>query len=169
MSSTNSTLEAFDPPAKPNALPFVALIVVALAIGAAALWQGHAPLDPYPTDWVNWARIEPTWAGVFACGFTLFVIGLIGTIRGMMPAGAPKPRATKLQPRKAVEPVAAVVAPAASVDADDHLAVPSLEGLTVAASRPAEARGSLKFDAHRLNAERADPMDEATTTPRIPF
>lgn len=162
MSSTNSTLEDFAPPAKLRVTPFIALIVVALIVCAVALVQGDAPfLDPHPIDWVNQARAERTWAGVFACGVFLFLIGFIGTIRGLIPSRPQQPKAKPAKPRPTMEAIPLTVVPAAAVEtpimsADDTM--------TMAAQRAPEKRGSLAFDASRLSATR----DEAVETVEMP-
>ncbi|ESQ93255.1 hypothetical protein ABAC460_00720 [Asticcacaulis sp. AC460] len=174
MSSTNSTLEAY-PPAKPKMTPFVALVITALVVCALAAMRGEAPiLTNRPDDWFLWVRAEKVWGGIFACAAVFAVIGLLGMVlrlfsgpKKIKAEKAPRPEKTSRREAPVAAPV--VAAPAAAVempsyvpDAREDLNVPTSEGLTVMPQR--DTRGSLKFDAHRLNAVSAAAVEEEVVT-----
>ncbi|ESQ76113.1 M48 family metallopeptidase [Asticcacaulis sp. AC402] len=186
MSGTSSTLEAY-PPVKRKITPFIALIILAVLICALAAVQGEAPITTdVASDWFSWARVAIMWAGVFACGLVLLAIGLIGAALSLLPRSGPKPAKTRTEKtltektlaEKAPRQEAAAEVPAglATVNdftayqpedrrGDDHLHVPTAEGLTVMPQKSdvrADTRGSLKFDAQRLNAIQTPPADSGT-------
>ncbi|EGF92721.1 tetratricopeptide repeat family protein [Asticcacaulis biprosthecium C19] len=151
--------------------PFVALVILALVVCALAALRGEAPiLTNRPDDWFLWVRAEKVWGGVFACAAVLAIIGILGMVLRLFSRSGPKPVKVKAEkaprPERApapapITPAPVMVAPAAAMPSyvpdttEDHvtqdpLHVPTSEGLTV--MPPRDTRGSLKFDAHRLNA-----------------
>ncbi len=79
---------------KPKLTGFVVLMIVALALGGYALFagrDGHAPLTGPLDDWINWARIDMTDAGILLVAVIVLAIALIGMVVAMATGGRPKP------------------------------------------------------------------------------
>ncbi len=149
MSSSNLTLNAGDSVAsttrKPGAAGFLILIVLAAALSAFALYKGEAPVrTPFPEDWIIWARGTAAWAGILALGGLLLLIGVIGAIRNLLPA--PKPAVSHARRHAKAETVDLTPAPVMAVAEDMQ-----------SATRAAESRGTLRFNAHTL--ERAPTVE----------
>ena len=143
MSSSDTTLEDFDSPPRKGATGFVVLIVLALLAGMAALYAGHAPIsDKFVEDWISWARIETTWAGLLASAAVMLLIGFIGAAVRTFSRPAARPVArlrpvTPLRPASAqspdpVLPSPVLNLPAAAVTA--RIAEPEAETMAIPAS-----------------------------------
>ncbi len=117
-------MDDFDDAPRRKATGFVVLSLLALIVAATAIYLGHAPIDDrIPSDWINWAQRETTWAGLLVLGMVILMIGLVGwAIRAFAPSPKPK-RASASTPA----PRAADIIPAAAAIADN--------------------KGSLKFEA----------------------
>ncbi len=116
MTTTNTTIEAFDEAPRPKATGFVVLTILALALGAGVIYYARtaatpAPLtSPYPEDWLNWARTETLYSGLLLVAAVFLVMGLVGM---MVRAMTPRRPAQRLHP----------VTPSSRPVTDDRLAV----------------------------------------------
>ncbi|CAL4866643.1 hypothetical protein MMA231_00886 [Asticcacaulis sp. MM231] len=158
MSSSNLTLNADDrgtsTTRKPGAAGFLILAVLAAALSAFALYKGQAPVrTPFPEDWIIWARGTAAWAGILALGAFLLLIGVIGTLRNLLPA--PKPAVSAPRRKSRPEAVEAAPAPVMAVAEDMQLA-----------TRAAESRGTLHFNARTL--ERAPAFESQQAVEAMP-
>lgn len=109
---------------KPKLTGFVVLMVMALGLGAYALFagrDGHAPLTGPLDDWINWARIDMTDAGILLVAVIVLAIALIGMVVALASGGRSKSKRNYSRhafsdPYDAAGPgLAATVAPAEPV------------------------------------------------------
>jgi len=90
MNSTSGEIET----QKPRFVGFVVLLVLAVALGVYALFFGgegdhHAPMNAPLEDWVAWARIDMTDAGILLIGIIVALIAVIGLVVAMIGGGKP--------------------------------------------------------------------------------
>ncbi len=140
---------------KPGALGFVFLAVVGLALIGFGLYRGNAPFfDTHIEDWINQARIEPSWTGVCVVGLVVMAIGVIGALARAFV------RLEKPAAKRYAEPVrpAAIDALDAVPASDVSYATPSAEIIHV---NPDMRRPSLKFDAQSLQHTQALSVSDA--------
>ena len=133
MTSTNSTMDAYDDAPRRGAGGFIILSLLALVLGGVVLYLGRtgttpAPLtSPYPEDWINWARAETLYSGLLLIAAVFFLIGFFGMLAR---AFAPRPRRTRAASGFAIMPAL-----------DDSLAIP-------AAPAPVDASKGMTVEAH---------------------
>jgi len=80
---------------KPKLLGFLILLVLAFALGAYALFfggeGGHAPMTSHAEDWIGWARVDMTDAGILAVAVVVALIAIIGMLVAVAGGGKPTP------------------------------------------------------------------------------
>ncbi len=157
MSSTSSEGEK----QKPKMLGFLILLVMAGGFAVYALFfggeDGHAPMTSHIDDWIGWARVDVTDAGILAVAVVVALIALIGMVVALAGGGQPAKKKRRestryddpFDDRKLV--LAETVAPAAAVET---------ETFTKEKSEP--RGGSLKFEAP---TETAVPVISAPAAP----
>jgi len=150
MSSTDSTLDAYNPPRRRGLLGFTALVLLGVCLAAFAIvWKDGPILSSYPDDWIRWLKAYKSAGGLLALGVVITFIGLVGFVLRLfsgVSTPAPKVRIEKRQ-KSTRQPAPAMAVPATYAQDDSHLNIPASETLT--------QRGNLKFDADRLSAEEA--------------
>ena len=130
MTTTNTTIEAFEDAPRPKATGFVVLTVLALALGAGVVYYARtaatpAPLtSPYPEDWINWARTETLYSGLLLIAVVFLLMGLVGMLVRAM---SPRPKAPRLRP---------LDAPARPASADIALAMPAAAAAPAVVDEP---------------------------------
>ena len=148
MNSTSGEVET----QKPKLLGFLILLILA---GGAAVYavffggdDGHAPLTAHVDDWIGWARVDITDAGILAVAVIVALIAIIGMVVAL--AGGGKSAAQKRRESTRYDDpfdgtgMAETVAPAAPIDAQ-----------TLTPAKGDARGGSLKFEAP---AETAVPV-----------
>ncbi len=95
MSSTSGEVET----QKPKLAGFLILLVLAFALGVYALFfggeGGHAPMTDHVDDWIGWARVDITDAGILAVGVIVALIAVIGMAVALVGGGRPAPKARR--------------------------------------------------------------------------
>jgi len=78
---------------KPKMLGFLILLVLAGGFAVYALFfggeDGHAPMTSQIDDWVGWARVDVTDAGILAVAVVVALIALIGMAVALVGGGKP--------------------------------------------------------------------------------
>ena len=78
---------------KPKMLGFLILLVLAGGFAVYALFfggeDGHAPMTSQIDDWVAWARVDVTDAGILAVAVVVALIALIGMVVALVGGGRP--------------------------------------------------------------------------------
>ncbi len=148
MNSTSGEVET----QKPKMLGFLILLVLAGGAAVYALFfggdDGHAPLTAHVDDWIGWARVDITDAGILAIAVIVALIAIIGMVVAL--AGGGKSAARKRRESTRYDDpfdgtrMAETVAPAAPIDAE-----------TLTPAKGDARGGSLKFEAP---AETAVPV-----------
>ena len=96
MSSTSGGVET----QKPKLWGFLILLVLAGALGIYAVFfggeGGHAPLTSQVEDWIGWARVDMTDAGLLAIAVIMVLIAFIGmAVSAIGGGGSSKPKPAK--------------------------------------------------------------------------
>ncbi len=95
MSSTSGGVET----QKPKLWGFLILLVLAGALGVYAVFfggeGGHAPLTTQVEDWIGWARVDITDAGLLAIAVIMVLIAFIGMAVSAIGGGSSKPKSGK--------------------------------------------------------------------------
>ena len=95
MSSTSSEVDT----QKPKLWGFLILLILAGALAAYALFfggeGGHAPLTTQVEDWIGWARVDMTDAGLLAIAAVMVLIAFIGMAVSAIGGGYSKPKSGK--------------------------------------------------------------------------
>ncbi len=124
MSSTSGEIETH----KPKMLGFLILLVLAFALGVYAVFfggeGGHAPMTSDLRDWVSWARVDITDAGILAVAVIVALIAVIGMLLALIGGGRPASRKRR-----------------ESHNFDDPFGAPKLSRRNRGARRPCRAQG----------------------------
>lgn len=95
MSNTSSEVET----QKPKLWGFLILLVLAGALAVYAIFfggeGGHAPLTSHIEDWIGWARVDMTDAGLLAIAAIMVLIAFIGMAVSALGGASAKPKAKK--------------------------------------------------------------------------
>lgn len=95
MSSTSSEVDT----QKPKLWGFLILLILAGALAVYALFfggeGGHAPLTTQVEDWIGWARVDMTDAGLLAIAAVMVLIAFIGMAVSAIGGGSSKPKSGK--------------------------------------------------------------------------